>query len=107
MRAFLDEGVADSGYFYLNEFQMEGIDVTDSRHGYTGEMGYEIYVHNASLNAQRLWALVWEAGLPQGLQVIGPSHIRRIEGAMLAHGADITVDTNPFEVGMGDRKSVV
>lgn len=101
MRDLLGEGVADIGYYYLKDFQIEGIDVTVSRTGYTGELGYEIYVHNASRNAQRLWALVWEAGLPHGLQVIGPSHIRRIEGAMLAHGADITVDTNPFEVGMG------
>src|SRR5699024_7080224 len=47
------------------------------------------------------WDLVLEAGEPYGLRVIGPCHIRRIEGGMLAHGADITVDTNPFEVGMG------
>ena len=56
---------------------------------------------NASRDAERLWATVLEAGEPHGIRVIGPCHIRRIEGGMLAHGADITVDTNPFEVGMG------
>ena len=42
-----------------------------------------------------------EAGRPHGLAVIGPCHIRRIEGAILAYGADMWLDTNPYEVGMG------
>jgi aminomethyltransferase len=101
MRDLLGEAVADIRYYYLHEFTIDGIDVIVSRTGYTGEIGYEIYVRNASRDAERLWAKVLEAGEPHGLRVIGPCHMRRIEGGMLAHGADITVDTNPFEVGMG------
>ena len=101
MRDLLGEAVEDLRYYYLQDFTIEGIEVTVSRTGYTGEIGYEIYVHHASRDAERLWELVLDAGKPHGLQVIGPCHIRRIEGGMLAHGADITVDTNPFEVGMG------
>ena len=33
--------------------------------------------------------------------MIGPCHIRRIEGGILAFGCDMWYDTNPFEVGMG------
>jgi glycine cleavage system aminomethyltransferase T len=44
---------------------------------------------------------VLEAGRPHGLEVIGPSHIRRIEAGILAYGADMWLDTNPFEVDMG------
>ncbi|GAA1491296.1 glycine cleavage T C-terminal barrel domain-containing protein [Brachybacterium sacelli] len=101
MRDLLGDSVADIRYYYLHDYTIDGIDVTVSRTGYTGEIGYEIYVHNASQNAARLWELVWEAGQAHGMKVIGPCHIRRIEGGMLAHGADITFDTNPFEVGMG------
>ena len=101
MRDLLGEAVADLRYYYLHDFTLDGIDVTVSRTGYTGEIGYEIYVHDASQNAEKLWQLVLEAGEPHGLRVIGPCHIRRIEGGMLAHGADITVQTTPFEVGMG------
>jgi glycine cleavage system aminomethyltransferase T len=101
MRDLLGAEVADLRYYYLHDFTIDGIDVTVSRTGYTGEIGYEIYVHHASRDGERLWELVLEAGRPHALQVIGPCHIRRIEGGMLAHGADITVDTNPFEVGMG------
>jgi glycine cleavage system aminomethyltransferase T len=55
----------------------------------------------ASRHGQRLWDAVLEAGRPRGLAVIGPSHIRRIEGGILAYGADMWLDTNPYEVGMG------
>jgi aminomethyltransferase len=44
---------------------------------------------------------VLKAGEPHGLAVIGPCHIRRIEGGILAWGADMGLDTNPYEVGMG------
>lgn len=101
LRDLVGEAVADIRYYYLHEFTIDGIEVIVSRTGYTGEIGYEIYVKNASHDAERLWAKVLEAGEPHGLRVIGPCHMRRIEGGMLAHGADITVDTNPFEVGMG------
>ena len=101
LRDLVGEAVADIRYYHLHEFTIDGIEVIVSRTGYTGEIGYEIYVKNASRDAERLWATVLEAGEPHGIRVIGPCHIRRIEGGMLAHGADITVDTNPFEVGMG------
>ncbi len=49
----------------------------------------------------RLWDAVLEAGKPHDLAVIGPCHIRRIEGGILALGCDMWFDTNPYEVGMG------
>ena len=101
MRDLLGDSVGEIRYYHLHDYTIGGVEVTVSRTGYTGEIGYEIYVHHASRDAAKLWAMVLEAGEPHGLQVIGPCHIRRIEGGMLAHGADITVDTNPFEVGMG------
>lgn len=101
MRDLLGDSVAEIPYYYLRDFRIGDIDVTVSRTGYTGEIGYEIYVHHASENGVRLWDMVLEAGQAHDLRVIGPCHIRRIEGGMLAHGADITVDTTPFEIGMG------
>ena len=101
MRDLLGDAVAEIPYYYLRDFRIGDIDVTVSRTGYTGEIGYEIYVHKASENGVRLWDMVLEAGRAHDLRVIGPCHIRRIEGGMLAHGADITVDTTPFEIGMG------
>ena len=101
MRDVFGDGVLDIPYYYLREYDLDGMNVVVSRTGYTAEVGYEIYVRNASRDGVQLWDRIWEAGRAHGMHVIGPCHIRRIEGGILAHGADITFDTNPFEVGMG------
>ncbi|MGH3928334.1 MAG: glycine cleavage T C-terminal barrel domain-containing protein, partial [Pseudonocardiaceae bacterium] len=95
--------ILDLQYYYLRGYSLDGMDVVVSRTGYTAEIGYEIYLHNASRDAGRLWDRVWQAGEPHGMQPIGPCHIRRIEGGMLAYGSDITLDTNPLEVGYDYR----
>jgi aminomethyltransferase len=97
----LGESVLDIPYYFLREYELEGMDVVVSRTGYTSELGFEIYSKNASSNAEKLWDLVLEAGKPHELAVIGPCHIRRIEGGILAYGADMWLDTNPYEVDMG------
>jgi glycine cleavage system aminomethyltransferase T len=89
-------------YYHLAQgLKLEGLEVFVSRTGYSGEIGYEIYLYDAYRHAQKLWDTVLEAGRPHGLRVIGPSHIRRIEAGILAYGADMWLDTNPFEVDMG------
>ncbi|QVQ53353.1 glycine cleavage system protein T [Spiractinospora alimapuensis] len=95
------ESVLDIGYYFCAEFDLNGMSVVVSRTGYTSELGFEIYLRNASRDGVRLWDTVLEAGRPHGLEVIGPCHIRRIEGGILSHGCDISLDTNPFEVGYG------
>ena len=95
--------ILDIPYYYLRHYELDGMKVVVSRTGYTAEIGYEIYLYDAVKNGGRLWDAVMEAGKPYGLRPIGPSHIRRIEGGMLAWGCDITLDTNPFEVGYDYR----
>jgi aminomethyltransferase len=94
-----DDRVLGVPYYGLMKAKLEGMDVVVSRTGYTGEVGYEIYLHDASRNGERLWNIVLEAGRPHGIEVIGPCHIRRIEGGILAFGADMWYENNPFEVG--------
>jgi aminomethyltransferase len=93
------DGVLDMPYYGLMKTEIDGMPVVVSRTGYTGEVGYEIYLHEASRNGDRLWHAVLDAGRPHGLEVIGPCHIRRIEGGILAFGADMWYENNPFEVG--------
>ena len=91
--------VLEVPYYGLMKADLDGMKVVVSRTGYTGEVGYEIYLHDASRHGQKLWDTVLEAGKPHGLEVIGPCHIRRIEGGILAFGADMWYENNPFEVG--------
>jgi aminomethyltransferase len=91
--------ILDVPYYGLMKADLNGMSVVVSRTGYTGEVGYEIYLRDASKHGVKLWDTVLEAGKPHGLEVIGPCHIRRIEGGILAFGADMWYENNPFEVG--------
>jgi len=103
------DGILDLRYYWMSEFELDGLDVVVSRTGYTGEVGYEIYLRNASRDAMTLWDKVLEAGRPHGIAVIGPCQIRRVEAGILSYGSDIAVDNNklnnygflnPYEVGL-------
>jgi glycine cleavage system aminomethyltransferase T len=95
--------ILDIPYYYLRRYELDGMKVLVSRTGYTSELGFEIYLYDATTNGVKLWDAVLEAGKPHDLAVIGPCHIRRIEGGILAlgPGCDMWYDTNPYEVGMG------
>jgi glycine cleavage system aminomethyltransferase T len=102
MADLFGQGILDIPYYYMSEdLDLDGMRVCVSRTGYTSELGYEIYLYDATANGERLWNTVLEAGRPHDLRVIGPCHMRRIEGGILAFGCDIWYDTNPFEVDMG------
>jgi len=97
------DSILDVPYYYLREYDLDGIHVAVSRTGYTAELGYEIYCYEVSKNGEALWEKVLEAGRPHDLAVIGPCHIKRIEAGILAlgPGCDIWFDVNPYEVEMG------
>lgn len=110
MRDLFGERVLDLKYYWCAEFQLEGMDVVVGRTGYTGEIGYEIYLRNASRDALRLWDTLLEAGRSHDLAVIGPCQIRRVEAGILSYGSDIALDNNaysdyaflnPYEIGLG------
>lgn len=96
-----DDSILDIPYYYAVERELDGMDVVVSRTGFSAEVGYEIYLRNASRDGMKLWDAVLQAGEPHDLRVIGPCHIRRIEAGILSWGNDIWYDTNPFEVGYG------
>jgi aminomethyltransferase len=72
-----------------------------SRTGYTGEDGFEIYVHRS--RALELWDRVFEAGAPEGIRAIGlgARDTLRLEMGYCLYGNDIDETTNPIEAGLG------
>jgi aminomethyltransferase len=87
-------------YYYFLETKLSGIPVIVTRTGWTAEVGFEIYLRDGS-RGNDLWERVMEAGKPHNIKPTGPSDIRRIEGGILNWGADMTLDNNPYEVGLG------
>jgi glycine cleavage system aminomethyltransferase T len=101
MTDLFGESILDVPYYYMERKELDGMELVISRTGYSGELGYEIYLKNASRDGLKLWDTVMEAGEPHNLRPIGPCHIRRIEGGILSYGADMTLENNPYEVGYG------
>ena len=51
-------------YYHLVERELEGMRMVISRTGYSGELGYELYLRDASRDGVRLWDAVIQAGEP-------------------------------------------
>ena len=92
--------VLDMPYYHFFEAKLDGIPVIVTRTGWTGEVGYEIYLRDGS-RVGELWERVLEAGKPFGIAPTGPSDIRRIEAGILNYGIYMTLENNPYEVGLG------
>lgn len=99
LRAAFGDGPAALKYFWFTEHEWEGIPLIISRTGWSSELGYEIYLREGAAG-DRLWEYLMEVGEPMGLHPGHTSSIRRIEGAMLSYQADMTLENNPFELGM-------
>jgi aminomethyltransferase len=100
MRDLFGERVLDLGYYYFMDTALDGMPLIVTRTGWSGEIGYEIYLRDGS-RGDELWERVMEAGKPYAIAPTGPSDIRRIEAGILNYGIDITLEDNPFEVGLG------
>jgi aminomethyltransferase len=84
-------GIEDLGFFGVMDVQLAGIPVSVSRTGYTGDLGYEIWVDAGQ--AVRLWDSLTEAGRPYGIVPTGlmALDMARIEAGLVL----VTVDYVP------------
>jgi len=99
MQSLFGEDIADLKYYWLREYDLDGIPLIVSRTGWSSELGYEIYLRDAS-KGDLLWEKIMAAGQPFGLKPGHTSTIRRIEGGMLSYHADMDINTNPYELGL-------
>ena len=92
-------GIRDLKYYWLREYNLDGIPLIVSRTGWSSELGYEIYLRDGS-KGNDLYEKIMAAGKEHGIQPGHTSSIRRIEGGMLSYHADADIKTNPFELGL-------
>jgi glycine cleavage system aminomethyltransferase T len=95
--ALFGEGVAGLRYYFCAEADLGDIPVVVSRTGWTGEVGYEIYLRDGS-RGDELWERVMEAGRAHQIRPIAPCEARRIEAGIFNYGSDFTLENNPLEV---------
>lgn len=102
--------VEDLGYFHLTPAKIGNASVIISRTGYTGDLGYEIWVERA--DALDVWDAVFEAGRPYGMIPCGQTSLlmTRIEAGLVLIDVDFHSSrfawnddqrTTPHELGMG------
>ncbi|MGZ6545087.1 MAG: glycine cleavage T C-terminal barrel domain-containing protein [Actinomycetota bacterium] len=97
IRKLFGEDVMNLRYYWCRETQVNGIPVVVSRTGWTGEVGYEIYLRDGSRGSD-LWDLVMDAGTEFDIRAIAPSDQRRMEAGIFNYGNDMDITNNPFEV---------
>ena len=96
-----DQSLSEIGYFRFALGKVAGVPTIISRTGYTGEVGFELYV--SAKNAERLWNTLYPVviaadGKPIGL---GARDTLRLEAGLRLYGMDMDDNTNPFETGLG------
>jgi aminomethyltransferase len=101
---------SDVRYFRGRRDQIAGIELYVTRTGYTGDLGYELWVDvDAALD---LWDAIWRCGQPHGIRPAGirALDVSRVEAGLILIEAEYTSARHaisqeqmysPFELGLG------
>ena len=95
-----EQDVSEISFFRFILGEVAGIRTLISRTGYTGEVGFELYI-NAD-DAEKLWSALYPAVIEAGGQPVGlgARDTLRLEAGLRLYGVDMNDDTNPYEVGL-------
>jgi len=105
-----DADIANLKYFRVTSGRIAGVPVDISRTGYTGDLGYEIWV--VAEHAVTVWDALMEAGRPFDIHPAGmlALDVARVEAGLLLIDVDFNsskkalIDEqrySPFEMGLG------
>ena len=103
-------GIEECKPFEIRRFPYADGEIMISRTGYTGDLGYELWLDPR--RAEQLWDELFDKGAEYGIQPLGEDSLdmARLEAGFIApdvefHGALHTVDLNhdhsPLELGLG------
>jgi aminomethyltransferase len=110
LRAAAEADIESLKYFRVTAGTIGGVGVDISRTGYTGDLGYEIWV--PAEEAVRVWDALMDAGRPFAIKPAGmlALDVARIEAGLLLIEVDFFSSRNallpshaytPFEMGLG------
>jgi aminomethyltransferase len=97
-------------YFALTKAKLDDVDVVISRTGYTGDLGYEVWVESG--HALKVYDAIMAAGRDFRIQPVGldAMDITRIEAGYIMNGVDYfsantclieSRKSTPYEIGLG------
>jgi len=105
-----DANLDELGFFQATRAKLDELDVWISRTGYTGDLGYEIWVD--AERAVPLWDAIMSAGNAHGLEAaaLDAMDVTRVEAGFIMNGVDYfsahhcMIDgrkSTPYEMGLG------
>ncbi|EPR68485.1 Aminomethyltransferase (glycine cleavage system T protein) [Cyclobacterium qasimii M12-11B] len=92
----------DIPFYHFETGTFAGVeDVIISATGYTGELGFELYMKNES--AEKVWNAIFEAGSELDIKPIGlgARDTLRLEMGYCLYGHELNDETSPLEAGLG------
>lgn len=101
INAVAKDSISELKYYHFMETSIADRPVLISRTGFTGELGFEVYIR--AEDCVDVWHILQCAGDPFGLKLVGlsaASGILRLEKGLIG-GADYGEDVTPYEVGLG------
>jgi len=97
VQSLTDTPLGDMKYYWFTDGEVAGVPTIISRTGYTGELGFELYVPWD--DARTVWDAIMATGevSPAGL---GARDTLRLEAGMALYGHELDIDTTPLEAGL-------
>ncbi len=88
-------------YYRFEPGKVLGVPALLSRTGYTGEDGFEVYLHPE--HAGEVWDAILKAGQPYGILPagLGARDTLRLEACLALYGNDIDDEHTPWEANLG------
>jgi aminomethyltransferase len=110
LAAATDSDWSDVAFYHRRSGRLDGIAIDFSRTGYTGDLGYELWV-NAE-QAAKVWDRLMSAGRPYGIRAAGMLALDmvRLEAGLILIEVDYTSSKHalipaqnysPYEIGLG------
>jgi len=110
LKNMCDANLDSLKFFWTTNAKADGFEFKISRTGYTGDLGYELWIENG--DALKLFDAVWRAGQNYNIRMSGIAalDIARIEAGMIMNGVDYHSSlhalipeqmSTPYELGLG------
>ena len=89
-------------YYHYTHGVVAGVEMMISRTGYTGELGFELYMPSDVKTSEGVWNALMAAGKEFGIGPagLGARDTLRMEMGFCLYGHDIDQTTNPIEAGL-------
>ena len=99
MKKISGQWIIDLKFYYFQKTTIIDIPVIIARSGWSGEIGYEIYLMDESKGNQ-LWEHIMEQGEEFNIKPATPNQISRVECGLLSYGSDMSLNETPYDINM-------